>query len=383
MKKSFTFAAGFVVMIVACRAQTAPVVEINSSGNVAITSKANHHALYARTSYIPVYSSAAGTSIYTQEGVRGEINADASNPYNQYLGIVGLGKNASPIGGMAAYNVGVFGSGKHGIWGKSSETFGYGVFGDGHTGVAGVSNTGGIGVQGISYGGGLAGMFLGKVNISDYLGVGLSSTYADFMLDVNGRARIRSGGTDEVSAGVWFNNNANNALQAFIGMRIDNEFGIFSQSMAQWLMRFNVTTGAICAFSAITSCSDQRLKTNLSLLEGSLQKLSRLQGFHYQWIKHPTMGMQTGLLAQEVQKIFPELVETDADGYLSVNYVGLIPHLIESLKELQTKNKIVEAQVQEMKQLESRLLKLEAALSQTSSRESKKGCNSKLRSTIS
>lgn len=316
-------------------AQTNPTVEIYSSGNLAIQAKANFHALYARSAYIPIYSSAAGASNYQQEGVRGEINSDASNPYNQYAGVVGLGRNALPLGGQAAYNIGVFGAGKHGLWGKSSENAGFGVYGEGNTGVMGISQTGGVGVHGISYGGGYAGAFWGNVAISQRLGIGLAGEQsADFLLDVGGRARIRSGGSDMNSAGVWFNNNANTQLRAFVGMRIDNEFGFYSPALDQWMMRFNVTTGTICTASVISLCSDQRLKTNFSPLQNSLNKLSQLRGYHYDWIKKANSGLQTGLIAQDVQKIFPELVETDNEGFLSVNYIGLIPHLLEAIKDL-------------------------------------------------
>ncbi|MCE7060089.1 hypothetical protein LZG94_08325, partial [Dyadobacter sp. CY343] len=42
--------------------------------------------------------------------------------------------------------------------------------------------------------------------------------------------------------------------------------------------------------------------------------------------------LQTGLIAQEVEQYFPELVTTDDKGFKAVNYIGLIPHLIESVK---------------------------------------------------
>ena len=64
--------------------------------------------------------------------------------------------------------------------------------------------------------------------------------------------------------------------------------------------------------------------------------------------------MQTGVIAQEVQKIFPELVNTDKEGMLSVDYIGLIPHLIEAVKELKVKNQELE------NSLEKRLIILEA-----------------------
>lgn len=311
-----------------------PVVEIRTSGSTAITSKASLHALYTTSPYIPIFSQSSGTGIYSQEGLHGEITPDASNPKNQFIGVVGLGKNAPSLGGNGAYNVGVFGSGKHGVWGKSSESFGFGVYGDGHTGVLGISNTGGVGVQGISYGVGFAGSFLGNVTISERLGIGISGNIPDFTLEVGGRARLRSGGSNETSAGVWFNNNLNNQLRAFIGMRDDNEFGIYSQSMAQWLMRFNVNIGSICSYSTITNCSDIRLKTDISPIQGSLTRIQALNGVNYHWKKHPETSLQTGFIAQEVQKIFPELVETDQEGFLSVNYTGLIPHLLEAIKDL-------------------------------------------------
>ena len=343
-----------------------PVVEIRTSGSTAITSKASLHALYATSPYIPIFSQASGTGIYSQEGLHGEITPDASNPKNQFIGVVGLGKNAPSLGGNGAYNVGVFGSGKHGLFGKSSESFGFGVYGDGHTGVLGISNTGGVGVQGISYGVGLAGSFLGNVSISERLGIGISGNIPDFTLDVGGRARLRSGGSNETSAGVWFNNNLNNQLRAFIGMRDDNEFGIYSQGMAQWLMRFNVNIGSICSYSTITNCSDIRLKTDISPIQGSLTRIQALNDVNCHWKKHPETSLQTGFIAQEVQKIFPELVETDQEGFLSVNYTGLIPHLLEAIKELQEKNEAQSSTTQSLRlkneQLEARLSAIEAAL---------------------
>jgi hypothetical protein len=93
--------------------------------------------------------------------------------------------------------------------------------------------------------------------------------------------------------------------------------------------------GAVFANSSWYS-SDSRYKTNLQLITHGLSQITSLNGYHYNWKdKEKDPEIQTGLLAQEVQKIFPELVRKDSNGYLSVNYVGLIPYLIESVKELQ------------------------------------------------
>ena len=87
---------------------------------------------------------------------------------------------------------------------------------------------------------------------------------------------------------------------------------------------------------SLTQTSDSRLKKDISPLQNSLQKIIQLNGYNYFW-KSDVLdnSLQTGILAQEVKKIFPELVKEDKDGMLSVNYSGLIPVLIESIKEQQ------------------------------------------------
>ena len=108
--------------------------------------------------------------------------------------------------------------------------------------------------------------------------------------------------------------------------------------------------GNATLMGTLTSASDARLKKDIVPLNNSLRKISRLNGYHYRWI-NPNMDqdLQTGVLAQEVQKEFPELVKEDAKGSLSVNYDGLIPHLLEAIKE----------QEQRIDKLEKRLAELE------------------------
>jgi hypothetical protein len=91
-----------------------------------------------------------------------------------------------------------------------------------------------------------------------------------------------------------------------------------------------------------------------------LSNIYKLNGYHYKWIEESrSKDLQTGLIAQEVQKIFPELVQTDEKGFLSVNYIGLVPHLIEAVKDLRDENSSLKTKNQT---LESRLNKIEAML---------------------
>ena len=58
-----------------------------------------------------------------------------------------------------------------------------------------------------------------------------------------------------------------------------------------------------------------------------------------------------GLLAQEVQKVFPELVSEDNNGMLAVNYQALVPVLINALKELESETSTLESQMSEFEKI--------------------------------
>lgn len=90
--------------------------------------------------------------------------------------------------------------------------------------------------------------------------------------------------------------------------------------------------------------SDARLKKDIEPLTSSVEKISSLNGYRYHWKdENLDSKWQTGLLAQEVEQVFPELVNMNAEGYKSVNYTALIPHLIETIKSLQARITKLEA----------------------------------------
>ena len=95
----------------------------------------------------------------------------------------------------------------------------------------------------------------------------------------------------------------------------------------------------------LTINSDMRLKSNIISLSGALAKLLEIDGKSYT-MKSNEKEAKIGLLAQDVQKVLPELVKEadDKEGTLSVNYQGLIPVLINAIKEQQK-------QIDELKQL--------------------------------
>ena len=123
--------------------------------------------------------------------------------------------------------------------------------------------------------------------------------------------------------------------------------------------------------------SDRRLKKNIKTLTGSLEAIKQLRGvsFDFKDTTQYAKGKQLGLIAQELQQVFPELVDTDSNGYLKVNYLQLVPVLLQALKEQQGQVELLEGKMaaitqqnnssqtaalqQENQQLKDRLEKLE------------------------
>ena len=88
---------------------------------------------------------------------------------------------------------------------------------------------------------------------------------------------------------------------------------------------------------SLTESSDVKLKENIHTLKDGLAKILGLRGVSYQWKDDKKAAQEThiGLVAQEVEGIFPELVSTDSQGMKSLSYSKLIAPLIEAIKEQQ------------------------------------------------
>ena len=95
--------------------------------------------------------------------------------------------------------------------------------------------------------------------------------------------------------------------------------------------------GDVYAFSGSVG-SDIALKENINVIDNALDKVSQLKGVSFDW-KRENKGSSAGLIAQDVEKVLPELV-TDVDNlnddgsYKYLNYNGIIGLLVESIKEL-------------------------------------------------
>ena len=125
--------------------------------------------------------------------------------------------------------------------------------------------------------------------------------------------------------------------------------------------------------------SDERYKEDVNNLEDALQTLSGLRGvtYHYKARQSPEANLQVaddeamrsinefneeyanleaaraaklryGFIAQEVEQVMPELVERDADGMLSVDYIAVIPILVNAVNELSARNEQLENELRQL-----------------------------------
>ena len=93
--------------------------------------------------------------------------------------------------------------------------------------------------------------------------------------------------------------------------------------------------------------SDMRLKANIISLGSTLYKLLQIDGKTYTMKRDATKKQKIGVLAQDIEKVFPELV-VESNGIKSVNYQGLVPVLINSIKEQDAKISRLEKLVEKL-----------------------------------
>jgi hypothetical protein len=114
------------------------------------------------------------------------------------------------------------------------------------------------------------------------------------------------------------------------------------------------------AYLDVFAGSDLRLKTDISELSNTLEKLQNLDAILYKWDPETVSGVnhsaqQVGLVAQQVAEVFPELVKRDSEtNRLAVNYTKLSAHLVVAVKEL---TEIINRQDERIADLERSLKK--------------------------
>lgn len=117
---------------------------------------------------------------------------------------------------------------------------------------------------------------------------------------------------------------------------------IFQSSVSSSGLQYVPSTGNLSAIQ-FTSLSDQSQKTNVKVIETPIDHVKKLEGVRFNWVHNNNPSI--GLIAQEVEKIFPELIETGEDGLKRLNYSSMIGLLIEAIKEQQIRIEELEKKI--------------------------------------
>ena len=180
-------------------------------------------------------------------------------------------------------------------------------------------------------------------------------------LTLGGTLAVASGGTGSTSAsgarlnldvpsttgggasGTWGINISGSAASATSATTASTANALNSSNSYSMV---NLTaSGSITASGNVTAYSDERLKADLVRIDNALDKVDALTG--YVFTRTDTGARQTGLIAQDVQKVLPEAVEQDY--YLSVAYGNMMGLIVEAIKELRADVNELRAQAVKVK----------------------------------
>lgn len=186
-------------------------------------------------------------------------------------------------------------------------------------------------------------LVLGNSGEDIYVKVSPSSTVADEKLSV-----VNSNGT---AADSIFINSVSGGLTMTSGSTVNlatnnNTGAVNIGTLGNRTITLGVNSGTskvvidavdVILTNGMTASSDIRLKENFEPLSNALELVSQLNGTYYTWKKDAGADKprKLGFIAQEVEKVIPELVKTDSEGMKSVDYVSVVPILVEAIKHQQ------------------------------------------------
>jgi hypothetical protein len=189
-----------------------------------------------------------------------------------------------------------------------------------------------------------------------YLSFGTSNNYANGI--TNEAMTIGPGGYVGIGT-----SNPTAKLQVIGTIKLS---GITGPSAGDTYLCWNSSTGYMSYNSTACNPSDMRLKRNIEPLQGSLDKIMQLRGVSFDWKRPvPGAGHQIGVIAQEVEKVYPEIVGNGSDGFKNVAYGNLVAPLIEAVKELKHLVDALTAKVKDLFDIVDRLKAENAALKAT------------------
>jgi hypothetical protein len=243
--------------------------------------------------------------------------ADASGPLFSATNINHVG-----VDGGSTTSVGVFGH----------STSNYGVYGT-------VDDISGAGVYGLNNVSGASG-YLGG-----YHGA-LGFNAAESQAGVFGQS------TNSLGYGVQ-GYNSTTAAAGYLAAGTTGVVGTAGSAPGSWAGYFtgNVNITGTLTASGSTFPSDLRLKTDIQPLENTLAKVLNLRGVSYVMKADEAKERKIGVIAQELEQEYPELVATNDNGMKSVAYANLTAVLIEAVKGLKAENAALKADLDEIRRM--------------------------------
>jgi hypothetical protein len=184
---------------------------------------------------------------------------------------------------------------------------------------------------------------------------GVTSNVAGTGISVSGgtgAVTITNSGVTSAAAGTGVSvSGATGAVTFSIGQAVATSSNVQFNSLGIG-MAASATAGRIDATNDIVafSSSDIRFKENITPIENALDKISKISGNTYDWkaenkAEHGYEGNDVGVIAQEIEAVLPQLVQTRENGYKAVKYDKLVALLIEGIKEQQIQIEELKAQI--------------------------------------
>ncbi len=128
-------------------------------------------------------------------------------------------------------------------------------------------------------------------------------------------------------------NNTIDGSTSLGGIRITPRVGI--NTLPDNLYTLRILGNAFASSGSWLVSSDEKLKTDVKGKPYGLNDITKINSYSYKYKDDKTAMRKIGVMAQEVRKVFPELVFEGGDGTLGVDYLSFVPILIEALKEQQ------------------------------------------------
>jgi hypothetical protein len=136
-----------------------------------------------------------------------------------------------------------------------------------------------------------------------------------------------------VSAGITLTDDTSTNATRYPLLTASTSGSISTANVSSTKLTFNPSTGNLVA-TIHHSSSDERLKTDIQSIPDALIKISQINGVTYLRTDTPETVRHTGVIAQEVEAVLPEVVAIGLDGYKVVAYGNMIGLLVEAIKEL-------------------------------------------------